>query len=123
MNDPVPPTTPTPPGRELIYRSSNIETGLQLATILIAYDVHPARGAAYDHLIHAIQSLGAWWHHLETVWIVRSGHTPNEIRDHLKPFIGTDDQLLVVDISGDRAGWAGVSDAGSKWLDENIANA
>jgi hypothetical protein len=92
------------------------------ASILIAYDIHPAQGAAYDDLVQAIQSLGAWWHHLETVWIVRSEKTPEKIRDTLKAYIGTDDQLLVLDISGDRAGWAGVSDAGSKWLKENIAH-
>jgi hypothetical protein len=91
-----------------------------VASILIAYDIHPAEGAAYDELVQAIQSMGAWWHHLETVWIVRSDKTPEEIRDILKAYIGSDDQLLVLDISGDRAGWVGVSDAGSKWLKENI---
>lgn len=91
-----------------------------VASILIAYDIHPAQGAAYDDLVQAIQSLGAWWHHLETVWIVRSEKAPEEIRDILKVYIGADDQLLVLDISGDRAGWVGVSDAGSKWLKEKI---
>jgi hypothetical protein len=93
------------------------------ATILIAYDIHPAQGAAYDDLISAIQSLGAWWHHLETVWIVRSNQKPDEIRDKLKSYIGTDDQLLILDITGDKAGWAGVSDAGSAWLKEYIVDA
>jgi hypothetical protein len=93
------------------------------ATILIAYDIHPAQGTAYDHLISAIQSLGAWWHHLETVWIVRSNQKPDEIRDKLKTYIGTDDQLLILDITGDKAGWAGVSDAGSAWLKEYIIDA
>jgi hypothetical protein len=95
----------------LVEKTSN-------ATILIAYDIHPAQGAAYDDLISAIQSLGAWWHHLETVWIVRSNQKPDEIRDKLRSHIGTDDQLLILDITGDRAGWAGVSDAGSEWLKE-----
>jgi hypothetical protein len=93
------------------------------ATILIAYDIHPAQGAAYDDLISAIHSLGAWWHHLETVWIVRSNEKPDEIRDKLKSYIGTDDQLLILDITGDKAGWAGVSDAGSAWLKEYIVDA
>jgi hypothetical protein len=90
------------------------------ATILIAYDIHPAWGAAYDDLVKAIQSLGAWWHHLETVWIVRSDKTPEQIRDRLKSCIGTDDQVLILDITGDKAEWAGVDEAGSKWLKENI---
>jgi hypothetical protein len=97
-----------------------MESPARIASILIAYDVHPARGAAYDNLIKAIQLLGAWWHHLETVWIVQCTDTPDEIRDKLKPHIGDDDQLLVIDISGDTAGWVGINDAGSKWLTSNI---
>jgi len=90
------------------------------ATILIAYDIHPPSGAAYDDLVEAIQSLGAWWHHLETVWIIRSNKTPAEIRDRLKAFVGTDDQLLVLNITGNKAEWVGVNDTGSKWLAENL---
>jgi hypothetical protein len=97
-----------------------IETGARDATILIGYDIHPPRGESYDALIRAIQSLGSWWHHLETIWIVQCPHTPGEIRDRLKGNIGIEDQLLVVDISGDVAGWVGVNDAGSKWLSANI---
>jgi hypothetical protein len=97
-----------------------IETGAPMATILIAYDVHPPEGEAYDDLISAIQSLGTWWHHLETIWIVRCTHTPGEIRTRLKSQLGTEDQLLVVDISGDTAEWIGVNDTGSKWLADNI---
>src|SRR6202451_2103175 len=92
----------------------------RMATILIAYDIHPPKGEAYDDLIKTIQSLGTWWHHLETIWIVQCAHTPSEIRDRLKSHIGVEDQLLVVDISGDAAGWAGVNDNGSRWLNDNI---
>jgi len=91
------------------------------ATILIACDIHPAQGAAYDDLVAAIQSLGAWWHHLETVWIVRSNQAPEQIRDRLKSHIGTDDQVLILDITGDKAGWAGINETGSTWLQDNIA--
>jgi hypothetical protein len=97
-----------------------VETSAGSATILIAYDIHPQTGNAYDELGETIKSLGAWWHHLETVWIVQCADTPGEIRDRLKPLLGFDDQLLVIDISGDTAGWVGVNDVGSKWLSENI---
>jgi hypothetical protein len=91
------------------------------ATILIAYDVHPAQGAGYDALVSAIQSLGAWWHHLETVWIVQSNRQPSDIRNELQSHIGSDDQLLILDITGDKAGWAGVSETGSEWLRKYVA--
>ena len=90
------------------------------ATVLIAYDVHPPKGDAYEKLVKAIQSLGSWWHHLEAIWIVRSEQSIAEIRDLLSSHVGIEDQLLVIDISGDIAGWAGVNDAGTNWLNENI---
>jgi len=97
-----------------------MEARAPMATLLIAYDIHPPKDDAYDDLIKAIQSLGAWWHHLETIWIVQCAHTPGEVRDRLKSHVGIDDQLLVIDISGDAAGWVGVNDIGSKWLEHNI---
>jgi hypothetical protein len=99
--------------RHLLEKASN-------ATILIAYDVHSTTDKAYDDLVAAIHSLGAWWHHLETVWMVRSERTPDEIRDQLKLYIGADDQLLVLDVTGNRLGSTGINDAGSEWLQEYV---
>jgi hypothetical protein len=100
--------------RRLLERTS--------ATVLIAYDIHPSRGFAYDELITTIQSLGAWWHHLETVWIVQTARQPAEIQEMLKPHVGADDQLLIIDITGDTAEWAGVSESGSAWLTRYITH-
>jgi hypothetical protein len=97
-----------------------LETSARMATVLIAYDIHPPEGEAYENLTEKIRSLGAWWHHLETTWIVKSIHAPGEIRDQLSAYIGSDDQLLVIDISGDTAEWIGVNDAGSQWLREAV---
>jgi hypothetical protein len=97
-----------------------IETSARMTTILISYDIHPTKGEGYDNLIEKIQSLGDWWHHLESTWIVRCAHSPREVRDPLKSCIGIDDQLLVIEISGDTAEWVGVNDGGSQWLKDNI---
>jgi hypothetical protein len=97
-----------------------LEKPPRLPSILIAYDIHPPKGEGYENLVEAIRSLGVWWHHLETVWIVQCSYAPAEIRDRLRSHIGAEDQLLVVDISGDVAGWAGVNDTGSEWLAQNI---
>jgi hypothetical protein len=97
-----------------------IETSARMVTMLIAYDIHPTNGEAYDNLIEKIQSLGDWWHHLESTWIVRCTHSPSEIRDQLRSYIGIDDQLLVIEISGDTTEWAGFNCAGSQWLKDNV---
>jgi hypothetical protein len=92
------------------------KTSAGAAATLIAYDLHASKGALYDELVGKIMSLGAWWHHLETVWIVKSVHTPGQIKDQLAPYIGSDDQLLVVDITGDVAEAVGLNSAGREWL-------
>jgi hypothetical protein len=90
------------------------------ATVLIAYDIHPPAGEAYDELIAAIKALGTWWHHLETIWIVKCNHTPAYVKNQLGQRIGSDDQLLVLDISGDTAEWLGINETGAKWLTDNV---
>lgn len=97
-----------------------LEKRARTAIILIAYDIHLPDGEAYDELTAAIKALGTWWHHLETIWIVKCSHTPAQIRNQLLSRIGSDDQLLVIDISGDTAEWLGINDSGGKWLKDNI---
>ena len=91
-----------------------------MATILIAYDIHPSTGDAYERITDAIRSLGEWWHHLETTWLVKTDHTPTQIRDFLKKYVGSDDQLLIVEVSLDAAAWFGVNDIGSRWLEASL---
>jgi hypothetical protein len=91
-----------------------------MATILIAYDIHPSASDAYEEVTDAIRSLGEWWHHLESTWLVKTDHTPKQIRDLLKGYVSSDDQLLIVDISQDAAAWFGVNNAGSQWLEASL---
>jgi len=88
-------------------------------TILIAYDLN-SPGQGYKELIEKIKSLGLWWHHLDSTWIVKTAQSPKAVRDLLKPLFDTNDELLVIDISGCHAAWEGFNDSGSKWLKNNI---
>jgi hypothetical protein len=91
-----------------------------MAAILIGYDLHPTKGETYDELIDAIKKFGAWWHHLDSTWIVKCDYTPVQVRDHLKQHLRSDDQMLVIDVSGDTVAWTGFNDSGSKWLKDNL---
>jgi hypothetical protein len=97
-----------------------MENKARVATILIAYDIHRLNGETYDQLIASIKTLGTWWHHLETIWIVKCSRTPLQILSLLRPRISNDDQLLVIDISDDTAEWLGINEPGNKWLRHNI---
>ncbi|HEY0889513.1 MAG TPA: CRISPR-associated protein Cas2 [Nocardioides sp.] len=88
-----------------------------MSTKLIAYDLN-APGQNYDDLIEAIKGLGAWWHHLDSTWLVKSDLNTSDIRDRLAKHLDSGDELLVVNVTGDPRSWRGFNDRGSKWLKE-----
>lgn len=88
-------------------------------TILIGYDLNK-KGQDYDDLIEKIKSLGAWWHHLDSTWIVKTSHSASSVRDVLGSLIDSNDELLVINITGDSAAWKGFNERGSKWLKDNL---
>lgn len=91
-----------------------------MATILIGYDLNK-RGQDYTSLIEKIKSLTeGWWHCLDSTWFIKSSLTPVQIRDVLRSYVDSNDELLVMDVSGDAAAWSGFDDACSKWLVDNL---
>lgn len=88
-------------------------------TLLVAYDLNRPE-ADYPGLIDAIKKQGAWWHHLDSLWLVNTNLSPGEMRDVLKPFVDTNDELLVIDVTGRARSWRGFSERGGKWLRETF---
>ena len=90
-----------------------------MSTFLIGYDLDTP-GQNYEGLAEQIKSLGAWWHHLDSTWLVKSDLDQVAIRDRLKSVLDSNDELLVVNVSGDAAAWCGFDQRGSKWLRDNL---
>ncbi len=90
-----------------------------MGTLLIGYDLDKP-DQDYKDLITAIKGLGAWWHHLDSTWLVKSDLTPAQARDVLKKHIGTSDELLVISVTGRAAAWYGFNEAASKWIKDNL---
>ena len=92
-----------------------------MATMLIGYDLNkPETSEDYKKLIDAIKAEGAWWHNLDSTWLIKSTKTPVQMRDHLAQFLDKNDELLVIDVSGDAAAWRGFSEAASNWIKNNL---
>ena len=90
-----------------------------MSTLLVGYDLNKL-GKDYDGLIAALKAEATWWHHLDSTWLVKTTKTPVELRDTLKHYLDSDDELLVIDVTGDAAAWTGFNDSGSKWLKDHI---
>lgn len=89
-----------------------------MSTFLITYDLNKP-GQNYDKLYEKIKSLGAWWHHLDSTWIVETSLTIGEVQDRLLSVLDDSDSLLVMNINGDTyAGWL-TQDAWD-WLKEHV---
>lgn len=88
-------------------------------TLLVGYDLNRP-GQDYSSLFAAIKAAGAWWHHLDSTWLVRTSLTPVELRDRLRHHVDAGDELLVMDVTGRPAAWAGIPDSGGDWLKQNL---
>jgi hypothetical protein len=87
-----------------------------MSTLLIGYDLN-SPGQDYSALVEAIKKLGsAWWHHLDSTWLVRTSMSPGEVRDELKQYLDSSDELLVIDITSDSMAWTGFNERGRAWL-------
>lgn len=89
-------------------------------TILIGYDLN-RQGQRYGELIEKIKELGStWWHCLDSTWIVKTPLDQVQVRDALLPLMDSNDEVLVVNITGDAAAWAGLNQECSEWLRTNL---
>ena len=59
-----------------------------MGTLLIGYDLDKP-DQDYSDLIAAIKKLGAWWHHLDSTWLVKSDLTPKEAEIFWPSILGT----------------------------------
>ena len=91
-----------------------------MRTYLIGYDLNkPQQHNDYKDLIAKIKVLGTWWHCLDSTWIIKSNSSAEAIRNQLKPFIDSTDELLVVGLTGEGA-WTGFDQQCSSWLRDNL---
>ncbi|WP_429173638.1 hypothetical protein [Aeromonas salmonicida] len=75
-------------------------------TYLISYDLRN-KSKEYSFLYDEIKkSSVAWWHYLESVWIVTSHDDLYSIRVKLQSLLDKDDSIIVIEVYGGRAdGW------------------
>jgi len=85
--------------------------------VAICYDLNRP-GKDYSSLIDAIKSaFPAYWHHLDSTWLVRSNLSCVEVRDLLTPHMDSNDELLVITLGGEAA-WRGFNAPAVEWLND-----
>lgn len=71
-------------------------------SILIGYDLNKI-GQDYSALIEKIKTFSYWWYCLDSTWIIKSNLSCDQIRDLSIPCLDSNDELLVVKLTGEVA--------------------
>ncbi len=87
-----------------------------MPTFAITYDLMHA-GQNYEAIIKKIKSYGSWCHPQQSVWLVRSNKSAQQIRDDLLHVIDKNDRLFVARLTGEAA-WYGLPLEVSNWIKE-----
>jgi len=83
---------------------------------IVSYDLNEKSSRTYKELYDALQSYPYWAHPLESTWMVSTDHTARELEEHLRHFLGQNDNLLVVEFKKDADYWGWLSKSFWEWL-------
>lgn len=64
----------------------------------INYDLRGPK-ADYEPLLSSIKSLGQWWHYLDSMWLVVSQETVQNLYTRLSPNLKPGDHLIILDVT------------------------
>jgi len=90
-----------------------------MSTLLVSYDLHKPE-KDYRNLLDELKRYELWWHCLESFWLLVTAETSIELRDKLKAHIDNDDELLVIDVTGDAVAGVGFDQTCRDWLRDNL---
>ncbi len=90
-----------------------------MKTISVSYDLRKP-GRNYDDLYEHLESYSDYISPLESVWLLKTSLSAEQVRDAVLEHIDSNDGLLVIDITETVAAWSGLSTAHSEWLKENL---
>ena len=75
-------------------------------------------GSDYEPLINRIKEYGTWAHITLSTWAIVTENSASEVRDVLKPLVGEEGRLLVVQ-SAHVAAWSNVM-CSNDWMKNNL---
>lgn len=88
--------------------------------ILVGYDLNK-QGQNYPKIIEALKAYGTWFHSLDSTWIIKTTESASQVMAKLEKLVDANDELLVIDITGDFATWTGFDQKSSDWLKTQLS--
>jgi hypothetical protein len=91
-----------------------------VAVYSINYDLKKP-GRDYDGLYAAIKGCGAWWHYLESTWLVDTTLNADGIWERVRGHVDANDYMLIVGITEPKSGW--LPTAAWDWINDRLRKA
>jgi hypothetical protein len=88
-----------------------------MKVFMITYDLR-APGRNYESLYEAIRSAGAWWHFLESSWLLATNESSIQVWNRLASNIDRNDHLLIIEVRRDAYGW--LPQEAWDWINANV---
>jgi hypothetical protein len=90
-----------------------------MSALMVGYDLNKP-GHDYSKVVDYLKSFDNWWHYLDSTWIVVTTKTTSEVRDKLKTLIDANDEVLVINVTGDAwASW--LNKDANDWLSKHMS--
>ena len=87
--------------------------------LLISYELTNTK-RNYSSLYKAIKSADAWWHYLDSTWIINTNDGPDVWQKRLRGHMDKDDSLLIIEVCDNYQGW--LPDKAWNWLERNLGD-
>ena len=84
----------------------------------VNYDLRIKKNPDYEGLYEEIKRCPAWWHHLESTWLIATDETPEQVYNRLAPHMHRDDSILVIEVTNNYSGW--LPPKASEWLRQYV---
>ena len=72
--------------------------------LLISYDLNRP-GQDYSNLYKEIKKAKAWWHYLDSTWIVSTNSSTEDWQRRLRQHMDENDNLLIIEVCENYQGW------------------
>lgn len=88
-------------------------------TYLVSYDlIRP--GKDYSNLIAHLKSYGNWGKPLESVWLIKSSLTAEQVRNAARTHMDGNDKIIVIDVTSRATAWANLPQDVSTWIQNTL---
>ena len=93
-----------------------------MRVLLIAYSLK-GKESEYDHLFEVIKNSGTkWWHYLDSVWLIKTNKTADELGKELSEVVRKSehkDHVMVIEVVGFSQGF--MPSVAWDWINEHIS--